>query len=293
MLAYAPSGTSIQNASLQPRHCNLQVKSACHRDLRQSSKKKRMPAVDLVEATFLRSGRRFEPVHELELHAGLISAASALPGASAGVLLISEMRGPIGIPDFTAIVGGKTQLMNRRATGIAPILSPLDASIVVRLHLNRPRKLSSIAADVSMSEGATSARLRTLLRSGAVCEPSPGRFTRNSALSPGGTLYAIEAKVRDWKKAAQQSRRYRVWTNNYVLALGPLSEPAQRQAMGEVAQDFAGLVVNGKWLRKPTPKPVGALNRFLAFEYVAAALFQDQPSSDMNWSSPASSEDIH
>lgn len=144
-----------------------------------------------------------------------------------------------------------------------------------------------------MSNEATAARLRNLLRSGAVLETASGRFTRNSALSPGGSLYAIEAKVRDWRKAVEQSRRYRVWTNNYVVALGPISDEAQRRAESEVALDAAGLVVDGKWVQKPSRKQVTPVNRLLAFEYIAASLTDHQPSSAMNCSTPASNGEIH
>lgn len=252
-----------------------------------------MPIVELLSSEFTRSGRRFEPVQELAIHDGAVTAVSTLPGSANGVLLIAEMHGPIGIPDFTALVGGRKQLSARRSAHIPPILSVLDASVVTQLHINRPRSSASVAAALSMSAEATASRLRNLVRSGAVLETTSGRFTRNSALSPGGSLYAIEAKVRDWRKAVAQSRRYRVWTNNYVLALGPLSREAQRRAESEVALDEAGLVVNGKWVQKPSRKDVTPLNRLLAFEYFTAALTGHQPSLAMNCSTPDRNGEIH
>lgn len=252
-----------------------------------------MASLELIETASVRPGRRFESIQELAVHDGAIAAAAQLPGSGAGVIVIPEMPGPIGIPDFTAIVGGKRQIALRLASGIPPIRSPLDASIVAALHVNRAQSSLSLSNALAMSLDGLSARLRTLSRQGAVRQVTRDSFVRDIALSPGGTVYAIEAKVRDWRRAAQQSRKYRVWTNNYVLALGPVGDQARESALNEVAQDAAGLLIAGRWIRKPTAQPVSSVNQFLAFEHIAAALSGYQPSSDLNFSKPTSSGAIH
>ncbi|OUE07798.1 hypothetical protein CMsap09_02535 [Clavibacter michiganensis] len=231
-----------------------------------------MAFVKVVEATDGRSGKRFEPVQELEIHAGAIAAAATLPGASAGVLLIAEMRGPIGIPDFTAIVGGQKAIAARLSSRIAPILSPSDASLLASLYIKRTRTVAQLSEQLLISDETTALRLRNLKNAGAVIETTPRKYTRHPALSPAGSVYAIEAKVKDWRKAVQQSRRYRVWSNNYVVALGALSDGARTSASEEVASDCAGLIVDGVWVRKPKPRPVSTQHKMLAFEHIAHSL---------------------
>lgn len=231
-----------------------------------------MASVEVFQAVDTRSGRRFEPVHELEVHAGAIAAAATLPGASAGVFLISEMRGPIGIPDFTAIVGGKKQIAARLASNIPPVLSPSDSSLLASLHLHRAQGLERLSRQLLMAEDTTALRLRNLKNVGAVIEEAPGRYIRHPALSPAGTVYAIEAKVKDWRKAIQQSKRYRVWSNNYVVALGAVSAAARTASLNEIANDSAGLIIDGAWLRKPHPRPVSAQHKMHAFEHITYAL---------------------
>jgi hypothetical protein len=249
--------------------------------------------MELIEAATVRPGRRFESIQELAVHEGAVAAAAKLPGSAAGLIVIPEMPGPIGIPDFIAIVGGRRQLAARLECGINPIRSPLDASIVSALHVGRARSVPDVGGALSMPLDALSVRLRALTREGAVQEVGGNRFVRNVSLTPGGTVYAIEAKVRDWRRAALQSRKYRVWTDNYVLALGPVSDQVRNSALEEIAQDGAGLIVAGLWIRKPTAQTITKVNRFLAFEHIAAALSGYQPSSAANLSKPIKSGAIH
>jgi hypothetical protein len=236
---------------------------------------------------------RFQPIQELNIHAGAIDAAQKLPGASSGVLLIAEMAGPIGIPDFTAIVGGRDRIAARLSSGIAPILSPLESSIVSRFHVSRPRRPTDVAIELSMTESAARARVRKLIRQGALIETATQAVTRHPSLTPGGSVYAIEAKVRDWKRAVRQSRRYRVWANSYVIALGTLGSAPRASVIGEVRDDAAGLIVDGKWVIKPSPRPVNAHYRMLTFEHIVDALAHAQPSLAMKVSTPDSSGPIH
>jgi hypothetical protein len=228
--------------------------------------------ISVIETESSRSGVRFQPIQELNIHAGAIDAAQKLPGASSGVLLIAEMAGPIGIPDFTAIVGGRDRIAARLSSGIAPILSPLESS---------------------MTESAARARVRKLIRQGALIETATQAVTRHPSLTPGGSVYAIEAKVRDWKRAVRQSRRYRVWANSYVIALGTLGSAPRASVIGEVRDDAAGLIVDGKWVIKPSPRPVNAHYRMLTFEHIVDALAHAQPSLAMKVSTPDSSGPIH
>jgi len=90
-------------------------------------------------------------------------------------------------------------------------------------------------------------------------------------LEPGGRLYAIEAKVNDWRSALRQVRTYRVWADGYVIVMGNLSETAQEALTTEVRRDGGGLVLAGKWIARPRIGQSAARRRLQAWEMFAAA----------------------
>ena len=231
-----------------------------------------MTEARLYETSAGRFGRRFEPVHEMALYPDALRAVSTLPGASSGVIVVPEMTGPIGIPDFLAVVGGRKQIASRISSGIPPITSELDVQLISRLHVSRPKRLETLVKESFMSEGAAKSRLRKLQQIGAAREIKPMLFVRSPDLTPGGRLYAIETKVRDYKRAIRQARGYRTWTSNYVIILGALGEKALAGATLETVVDRAGLMVDGQWIRKPVAEHKNSQRTFLAFEYLAAAL---------------------
>jgi hypothetical protein len=136
-------------------------------------------------------------------------------------------------------------------------------------------------------------RIGPLLTSGAVSVTDGGLYRRHAALTPGGRLYAIEAKLRDWRRAVRQSRGYRTWASNYVLVLGDLSPKATQAALEAVDSDSAGLFVDGSWLRKPAPLSQTPQQRLLGFEFLTAALTNYQPSLAMKASSPVRQAATH
>lgn len=192
------------------------------------------------------------------------------------------MSGPLGVPDFLAMVGGGKALEARLESGIPPILSEMDCSIISCLYPSRPRSARLIAGHLNWSEESVHSRLQQLQRTGAVLETQSGMFIRHSSLAKAGTLYAIEAKVRDWSQALRQSRGYRTWANNYVVVLGPIGEQARRAVESEVEADEAGLFIDGTWVRKPSRRFPNPLRGLMGFEHLVASLDGYQPSSAMN-----------
>jgi len=211
-----------------------------------------------------------------------LQSARTLPGASAGVLVVPEMSGPIGVPDFLVMVGGERSLQRRMASGIRPILGELDCAVISSLYSARPRSPRAIAVSLGWAEEKVISRLQQLKRIGAVFETPSGMFLRHESLSSGGTLYAIEVKVRDWAQAIRQSRGYRTWANNYVVVLGPLGEQAKRAATAEVEADEAGLFIDGMWIRKPSRRRPEPLRSLMGFEHLVASLGGYQPSLATN-----------
>jgi hypothetical protein len=219
-----------------------------------------------------RAGRRFEAVGERELYPAAVAAIATLPGAATGLTVVPEMTGPLGIPDFVALVGGQRNLAARAHLRVPPILSELDAQIIAVLHPQAPRTVEYLQAQIQMRQDLLRSRLSSLRRSGAVAETFTGAWVRDPGFTPGGSLYAVEAKVRDFPRALKQARRYRTWAMNYVLVLGPLGPRAAQQATEEVTADGGGLVIDGKWVRKPIVRRQTTLQRIHAFEYLHAAL---------------------
>lgn len=219
-----------------------------------------------------RAGRRFQPSHELALLGPAVEACGALPGAHRGLTVIREMAGPFGIPDFTALVGPPSLLAARIALDIPPLLHQLDAGVVAVTHPRQGRSVTALARLLGWPEETVQRRIGDLVRQGALHEARPGRFVRPPELGPLGRLYAVEAKVREWGRAVRQGRTYSVWADTYVLVMGPLAERALQPLLKQVANDRAGLVVQGRWLARPAIHPLPAAQRLWAAEHVVAAL---------------------
>ncbi len=219
-----------------------------------------------------RAGKRFAPTHELALIDDAISACASLPGAFRGVSVVGEMTGPIGIPDLTALVGPEDRLHARIALGIPPILNEVDAGVVAVAHASRGLSVEQLAAAVGWPVETVSRRLPHVLRSMALVEERPGRYRRPPALAPFGRIYAIEAKVKDWRRGLRQVRSYSVWADSYVLVMGLLSQSALVQLRREVAADRGGLVVDGEWLLRPRLHTLPPARRLWAAEHLLAAV---------------------
>lgn len=218
-----------------------------------------------------RAGRRFAPIHELDVVPDALNAAYGLPAAHRGLLVVSEMTGPTGIPDLTALVGDESKLESRLSSSVPALLNEVDAGVTAAASPKMGRTVAQLAAVVGWPEATVRRRIPFLLRHGALFEAG-GRYIRDAALQPLGRIYAIEAKVSDWRQALRQARTYSLWADNYVLVLGRATPSACALALEQVALDRAGLVVRGEWVRRPNPANRAASRRLWAAEHVVAAL---------------------
>jgi hypothetical protein len=219
-----------------------------------------------------RAGRRFEPTHERALHDPAVTACGSLPGAHKGVLVIREMAGPIGIPDLTALVGSPEALTARLSLDVDPLVNEIDAAVVAVASATAGRSADAISRALGWPRDTVMRRLPGLVRSGALCEIRPSLFVRPQALAPVGRLYAVEAKVRDRTAALQQARAYSVWADSYVLVMGPLAPRPLAHLREEVDADQGGLVVDGRWLRRPVIRRLTRARRLWAAEHLVAAM---------------------
>lgn len=218
-----------------------------------------------------RAGRRFEPIQERELHADALRAIRGIPNAGRGVVVVPEFAGPLGIPDFTAFVGDVSKICVRQRLEVSPIANEMESGIVSAAHVHRVSSTQAIARSLSWPVNAVAPRIKTLTKKRALIELAPDRFVRPEPLEPGGRLYAIEAKVSDWKSALRQVRTYRVWADSYVLVMGRLSERALEALTTEVQRDQGGLMVSGQWVVRPRLGKVADRRRLQAWELFADA----------------------
>lgn len=222
-------------------------------------------------------GKRFEPQAELILHDLAEPAAATLPGGKEEVLLIPEMPGPLGLPDFIALVGGHDWMHNRRAAGVQPILAEADCLVLSTLHSGQALSSTTVARRIGWSLSAIQPALVRLERAGALQTTARGTHRINPALVPIGTIFALEAKVKDWQKAVLQGRAYRTWANNYVVLLGEVGRVAERRAAERVAEDGAGLYSASGWIVRPRTRRPSPSKRLRGFEYLYAAIASSTP----------------
>lgn len=218
-----------------------------------------------------RAGRRFEPIQERELHADALRAVRGIPNAGRGLVVVPEFAGPLGIPDFTTFIGDVSKICARQRLDVAPISNEMESGIVSAAHSQRASSTQAIASSLGWPADTVAPYIKSLTKKQALIELAPDRFVRPKPLQPGGRLYAVEAKVSDWKSALRQVRTYRVWADSYVLVMGRLSERTQDTLTSEVQRDQGGLMVAGQWVVRPKLGAVVDRRRLQAWELFADA----------------------
>ncbi|GAA4380505.1 hypothetical protein [Nocardioides caricicola] len=236
-----------------------------------------MRNVRIIAPVSSRGGRRFEPVDELALHDLIDALASSLPGPRGDVLVVPEMPSPLGLPDFVAVVGGTEWLARRSAAGIGPVLSDIDCAVLAATSPARPLRIDTLSRRLGWSKRELEPAVGRLVRSGALTLSSGGAVTVHPALKPIGTVFAVEAKIKDWRRAVLQGRTYRTWANNYIVVLGDVGPTAVDRAREGVAEDAAGLFTRAGWVVRPAVRDPAATRRLQGFEHLFAAI-GSQPS---------------
>ncbi len=218
-----------------------------------------------------RPGRRFLPIEELQLEPDALGAIRGLPGAHREVAVFRELAGPFGIPDFVAIVGPKDALRERLSLKVPPVLNEIDAAIIAHVSPKAGKTTERIAERLGWPSSTIQRRVQGLLRIGALQDIGDRRYIRPSALSTVGRLYAIETKVRNFRRALRQARTYALWCDNYVIVMPQLSEASLLSAGEAVKADRGGLVVAGKWVQRIRATDLSAARRLWGSEHVVAA----------------------
>lgn len=228
--------------------------------------------VRLLQSSSSLGGRQFAPVSELALHELVEDVASALPGPNGDAWIVSEMPSPLGLPDFVALLGAENWFSARLETGTAPVLSETDCVVLSALHVGRSLAIDSLGKRLGWHHERLAPVVARLTKSGAALQSGGGALSLAPGLHPQGGLIAIEAKVKDWRRAVAQGRTYRTWSDNYVVLLGDVGPVALGRAQSAIAQDRAGLNINGKWVVRPASRRASRARRLQGFEYAFASL---------------------
>jgi hypothetical protein len=86
-------------------------------------------------------------------------------------------------------------------------------------------------------------------------------------------MYAIEAKVKDWRRALRQARTYSVWCDSYVIVMPELGLGSMEAAQNFVAADGGGLMLGGTWVLRPRLAKRSAAQRLWGSEHAIAAFY--------------------
>jgi hypothetical protein len=229
--------------------------------------------VKLFQPSASKGGRQFAPVRERELHHFIDPVVRGLSGPPGEAWVIPEMPSPLGLPDFVVLLGGEAWFLARSRVGAGPLLAEADCVVLSTLHPRRPLGRAAVARRLGWDKGRFDPVVARLIRAGVVHESGTGALTIAPGLLPSGRLMAVETKVKDWRRAVQQGRAYRTWSDNYVVLLGDVGPIALDRAQTEVKSDGAGLYSGGRWLVRPAMRRrSGVGRRLLGYEYLFASL---------------------
>lgn len=225
-------------------------------------------SVHVLESPVRRHGRPFEPLHEVELKDDLIRVCRALARPAGLGFVILEMPGPMGVPDAVVMRTTPKALQERLNAQVQPVLNPYDCELITALRHERGNT-DSAQARLGWTDYTMKSVLARLRSADAVTATLRGRAHPKPGLQAIGKSIAVEAKVRDWKKALGQGRVYASWADSYQLLLGQVTDSAVLPLASMVAGDHAGLVIGRKWVVRP--KLANGAGSLVASEYFLAA----------------------
>jgi hypothetical protein len=224
-----------------------------------------------VPTKFVRQGVRFEPVHEQRLHQAAIDAAH-VEARNAPLLLVAEMVAPLGIPDFSGLVGDTSKLDERLEAGLPPVRNRIDAALLASLAAGRPQSIERLSSQLGWPRPTLERRLDVLQRRGYVSAGRSGSFVRHASLQSLGKMIAVEAKIRDWRKALRQAHNYGVWADLSIVVLTDVPSASMTALKGEATELGLGVYVDNVRLTAPRLQHPSRAFRILAAECLVAAV---------------------
>lgn len=212
----------------------------------------------------------FAPTSEERLYPRLADIARLLPGASHSCHLFPQFEGPWGVPDLVALVGGQSTIQRRQDLLIPPVLSEHDCIVLAAMYVwTSPEE---VAKATGLRPDAIRRRISRLSRLGAILRARNGRIRAVRDLRPVGRIWALEAKIDDWRGGLAQAHRYRMWADGAILMLA--TAPTKRDELIQRASSFKiGVWAGNGWLARPRiATSSNRARRLWASEHVIKAL---------------------
>ncbi|MGW1708256.1 hypothetical protein ACWCP8_22720 [Streptomyces sp. NPDC002206] len=216
------------------------------------------------------NGVRFAPTKEAELDPALRRLASTLPRSKPGAIMMAEVPGPVGIPDLVALPGPGPALQRRLDSLIPPVLNPVGVEVLSALYVRREIGIEALKRKCGQSDRTVSRALRDLEKKGAAI--ANGKLWRKAdAMIPVGNIYALEAKVDDWRKGVRQAFRYRAWCSSSALVLSRMPRNCD-PLFSTVRRLGIGLALDDQWLVRPPLSKIAPKEMLWGSEHFVAAL---------------------
>jgi hypothetical protein len=234
----------------------------------------------LTEAGFVPGSHVGNPTHELAVHEALLTAAAALlPRIHHSRVAVHEFAIRGARPDVVVADVDLERLSDRADAGLEGLTATADIAVLSALRTGRELGEHEVLERASRYVSGSKARaaLRRLRALEFIVDGTIG-LRCSKAASPGvRRAVGIEAKMRDWRRAADQARRWRLMFDQAFLAF-PASYACQ------LPQGLAGIglygvaAVSGSAVRVISRPPVrrsDAFNASLLEEALYARLLDE------------------
>lgn len=217
------------------------------------------------------AGRRFEPTVEQSLNPDLAVAASTLQVARhRSTFVLAECRLPFGVPDAVVLAADDVYFQDRLDSGIPALTTAAEVRMVVAAQ-RRPHTAGELAEVTGLSAPVARRYLQGLDASGAL-ERLGDRFRADRRLRPVGRVFALEAKVSDWRSGYEQCLRYGLYADGTALVLPRVTDKARDPLLNMTRPQGVGVFAAGRWLSRPRMSKHERERRLHASECVVGAL---------------------
>ena len=223
----------------------------------------------LLTSALQLAGRRFEPTAEKSLDPALTIAASTLQVTrNRTTLVLTECALPFGVPDAVVIAIDDDAFQRRLDSGIPPVTAPAEVKMICAAR-RRACTADELIAATSLSAPVARRYLQRLVDVGAL-RMAAKRYRASATLQPVGRIFALEAKVNDWRSGYEQCLRYGSHADGTALILPRVTERVRQPLLDVTRPHGIGVFADGRWMQRPKMSKLTADRRLHASECVIA-----------------------
>jgi hypothetical protein len=240
----------------------------------------------LTRQAFVPGSRVGAPTHELRLHDALLAAGPLLlkrPSHTTVAVREFEIRG--SRPDIALFDVNLAIVDERRRRGFAPLTSGAELAIRSALLHGRPLPRTTVldAAGRYASRKDADSALGRLMRKGYLAAVDGCIALDPVCRQSVRRAIGIEAKLGNWRLAARQARRWRLYFDQALLAFPEsYAEALAADLPGIQLFGISGVALNGS-IRRLAPAPLrraDAFSRVLVEEAFLARYSRETASPD-------------